>query len=349
MGQVERDLAVVQFSHPGGEHDPGDVTEMEWNIGEHRRKFLRCPGRYLDADGVKRSGTVTFWGEWEAQSRVVGRYPDAGAGMPRFVHEPFVQRPHDMRARRQNTDPFVFGDAFLYSNCRQFTPTQHPSHMQRLARGSIILFGSTLDDQFVLDTVVVTGNATPYVIGEPDPGDDMSEVFRAATLEPLAASKRAGTAATLYRGVMHGPGQQEMFSFVPAAGDGGPFARPVIELPPFVNPASWQSAKTTAVSAAEARAAWDDVAGEVRAQGLDLSVFLAEPEIIPGYAGITPGALTQAARGESRDCGGKASVPAVTRSARPDVAEDVRKQVQAAIDADGAFRTAGDVAAFVCR
>jgi hypothetical protein len=37
--------------------------------------------------------------------------------------------------------------------------------------------------------------------------------------------------------------------------------------------------------------------------------------------------------------------------ARPwsDVAEDVRKHVQAAIDAEGEFRTAGDVAAFVCR
>jgi SAM-dependent methyltransferase len=33
----------------------------------------------------------------------------------------------------------------------------------------------------------------------------------------------------------------------------------------------------------------------------------------------------------------------------PDVAEDVRAQVRAAIDAEGEFRTAGDVAAFVCR
>jgi SAM-dependent methyltransferase len=33
----------------------------------------------------------------------------------------------------------------------------------------------------------------------------------------------------------------------------------------------------------------------------------------------------------------------------PDVAEDVREQVQAAIDARGEFRTAGDVAAFVSR
>jgi hypothetical protein len=39
------------------------------------------------------------------------------------------------------------------------------------------------------------------------------------------------------------------------------------------------------------------------------------------------------------------------RAARPwrDVAEDVREQVQAVINAEGEFRTAGDVAAIVCR
>jgi hypothetical protein len=37
--------------------------------------------------------------------------------------------------------------------------------------------------------------------------------------------------------------------------------------------------------------------------------------------------------------------------ARPwhEVASDVQQQVQAAIDTNGEFRTAGDVAAFVCR
>ena len=40
--------------------------------------------------------------------------------------------------------------------------------------------------------------------------------------------------------------------------------------------------------------------------------------------------------------------PQVTRP-WPDIAEDVRGQVQAVIDAEGEFRTAGDLAAFVCR
>jgi hypothetical protein len=33
----------------------------------------------------------------------------------------------------------------------------------------------------------------------------------------------------------------------------------------------------------------------------------------------------------------------------PDIAEDVREQVQAVINTTGQFRTAGDVAAFVCQ
>jgi DNA-binding CsgD family transcriptional regulator len=153
-----------------------------------------------------------LWGEWEAQSRVADRYPDASTGMPRFVHEPFVQRPSDMGAERQNTDPFVFGETFLYSNCRQFTPDEQPSRLQRLSPGSVILFGSTLERRFVLDTVLVVGSATRYVIGEPGSFDGgIPAAFRAATLEPLAAARKLiGVSAHLYQGVMHGPEQQEL-------------------------------------------------------------------------------------------------------------------------------------------
>jgi len=45
--------------------------------------------------------------------------------MPRFVHEPVLARPTS--PARQNTDPFVFGPSFLYSNCRQFTHQLGPT------------------------------------------------------------------------------------------------------------------------------------------------------------------------------------------------------------------------------
>jgi hypothetical protein len=60
-------------------------------------------------------------------------------------------------AHHQNTDPMVFGDAFYYSNCRQHNwrkPPNHPkpSEMQNLDLGSLILFGSMVGGEFVLDT-----------------------------------------------------------------------------------------------------------------------------------------------------------------------------------------------------
>lgn len=302
MGEASRDLAVVQFPHPVGEHNPGSSEEMPWNTQAHCRKFLRSPGAYLDRHDVLHSGTVSFWGEWEAQSRVVGRYGKAGQGMPRFLHEPFLRRPSDLMAGGQTTDPFVFGDAFLYSHCRQFTATLRPSRMQRLTEGSVVLFGSKLSHRFVLDTLMVIGSAAPYVIGEPDEfGNDVTDVFRAATLEPLAAlPKLAGTRAVLYRGLMYGPGRQEMFSFVPADPGCQPFARPIIELAGLVNPANPRASKTTRVTPGQARDAWREVVRQVREQGLDLAVFLAEPQILPGQAIITGSEEAGCAAGTSR-------------------------------------------------
>jgi hypothetical protein len=52
MSGLDRELVVVQFPHPGREHDPGDATVMLWNTKDHGRKFLRSTGRYLDAHGA---------------------------------------------------------------------------------------------------------------------------------------------------------------------------------------------------------------------------------------------------------------------------------------------------------
>ncbi len=85
---------------------------------------------------------------------------------------------------------------------------------------------------------------------------------------------------------MDSPQQQEMFSFVPARCDGAPFARPVIELSGYVNSRLDMAAKYTVATARQAQATWRDVAGQVRAQGLDLAVFLAEPDVVTGHAEV---------------------------------------------------------------
>ena len=80
-----------------------------------------------------------------------------GRGYPRFLHEPYWTAPPDL-PNLQNTDPYVFGERFRYSNCRQNTK-KGPLPTQRLATGSVIPFGSGLDGEFVLDTAMVVADA----------------------------------------------------------------------------------------------------------------------------------------------------------------------------------------------
>jgi hypothetical protein len=118
----------IQFPHPGPEHVPAE-DDMPWNVGDHARKFLRGHGRCIDHDDTLGEANVVFWGEWEAPSRVVTRWRDRHG--PRALHDPYWCTPP--RGSRQNTDPWVFGEAFRYSNCRQLTAGHHrPSRMQQL-------------------------------------------------------------------------------------------------------------------------------------------------------------------------------------------------------------------------
>ena len=217
--------------------------------------------------------------------------------MPRFVHEPILARPAGQPAR-QNTDPFVFGPSFLYSNCRQFTSQLRPTRLQRLAPGSLILFGSHLRGQFVLDTVLVVASRTPYTIGRPDqPSARVSAAFQAATIEPLASIGRLrGRTAQLYRGVTYqsrGPGG--IFSYAPARLDGTRFSRPALSGSRFVNPAMTMGFKTTAISRDQVHDVWQKVTDQVRDQNLDLAIHLTEPALLqqdPTDPDLKPAAAT---------------------------------------------------------
>jgi hypothetical protein len=79
------------------------------------------------------------------------------SGYPRYLHEPYWTTP-PRHPKAQNTDPYVFGHRFPI----QQLPAEHqegPMRTQRLAAGSIILFGSGLRGEFVLDTVFVVAHA----------------------------------------------------------------------------------------------------------------------------------------------------------------------------------------------
>ncbi len=153
---IEEALCVVQFIHPGGEHGPDPETPWlkRWNTGNHKRKFMRSSGRWL-GDDRPRDGELLFWGEWEPPSEVE-TLQQWSPGYPKYLHYPFLEA-RTAFVNHQNTDPFVFGDQFLYTGCQQWRgkPRGYPVQLRFLLPGSVILFGSASAGRFLLDTALV--------------------------------------------------------------------------------------------------------------------------------------------------------------------------------------------------
>jgi hypothetical protein len=265
----------VQFPHPGDEHNPGKLNRQPWNRCEHRRKFLRCDGRHVDRDVRPYDAPLVFWGEWEPPSYVRRQWPINGA-LPRFLHEPVWEYPTDSEPQ-QNTDPWVFGDCFRYSNCRQL---DRPA-LQTLSRGSVILFGSTLSGQFVLDTVFVVRDAQRFRTSQPPDTDD---AFRVCTMQSLMTdSDCSGEAFVLYRGATYEAPVEGMYSFVPCRrADRADlrFARPPVSLPGYIDPSSWRGPSGTNKprSITELRQLWEKVRQQVLVYCL-LGVSFATPPL----------------------------------------------------------------------
>jgi len=190
-------------------------------------------------DGSLSEGDLVFWGEWEAPSYVIERWEQKDP-LPRFLHRPVWERP-TAKGTRQNTDPWVFGDSFKFSNCKQLTPKRNRSALQSLTPGSIILFGSTIGDEFVIDTVFVVKDCCRF---SPRDTPESDEAFRICTVESLLTSGSADDPLTLYRGATYETPINGMYSFVPcrrANAEHVRFQRPAIPPSRYVNPKSKQS------------------------------------------------------------------------------------------------------------
>lgn len=277
---------VVQFPHPGGEHRPRPPkvgTVMPWNRGKHKRKFLRATARYI-LDGRSQEGDVGFWGEWEAQSRVLDVWPEDG-DLPRFLQDPFYEAPRE-GVQHQNTDPFVFGETFLYTNCIQ----ARNQKLRQLTPGSVILFGSSPDAGFVLDTVFVVGDGQhpAYEIGERRVLLDRPEAD-ALVFRPLSTStEHLGVGCRAYRSRPYTPDTDEPFSYVPCQplDDAVRFARPLLEpvgpLEGLITPTLRQQAKAVDLDDATASAVWQHVRSVVDQEGLALATHLQLPASVLG-------------------------------------------------------------------
>ena len=259
---------------------------MPWNVAGHRRKFLVASGRYADGTGGLAVAELVFWGEWEPPSRVERRWP-ASDRLPRVLHRPYWTTP-GTTGHRQNTDPWVWGEQMLYTNCKQIVgPDRRATSMQRLTPGSVICFGSTIGEDFCLDTVFVVGSAEAWIPAKAR-ALDLSEAFVTCTADSVVASPTdAHLELTLYRGATVDAPIEGMFSFAPArrADDAHQrFARPAVRVAGLINPANKQSTwgSKRPLEGEQVREAWQALVRQVLARDLVLGVSFEIPTHLPG-------------------------------------------------------------------
>ena len=276
----------VQFSHPGREHEPDPGGVKGWNTyaSPHARKFMEFRGKWIEEDGSARSGGLRAWGEWEAESDLVCELsqPSQSSLYPRYLWCPYYI-PKDNYERLHNTDPFIFGERFLYSNCKQ----RKVSGLAHLGRGSVIAFGSGKkiagERKWLLDTVLVVQDSLTFTAPEARRllADAAPEAFLTVTGGPIVDNEAASF--RLYMGVAPDDPVEGMFSFfpaLPAHGDAG-FPRPLIDLPgEYFNPGSWQAPKglRRERNSEELRLLWKSLVAQVREAGLVLGTHAAPPE-----------------------------------------------------------------------
>lgn len=309
---------IVQFFHPGRECPVGRIPEGEsisisWNgggcgkqqksardnrtgkcktiCGNHTRRLISHEGTYIDNEGKPKTARLAFWGEWEARTTAMSMPPPGGKSgfFARWVH--VVETPLEGAGNRAtNTDPCVFGSTFKYCCCQQHRKSERkPRLMRRLPPGSLVLFGSNLASEFVLDTVFVVGEkGVPYEATADYSSLSVSQEYLEIALNRL----RDRESNTFYRGVPF-RGTGGIYSFVPARlFKGGDFAcgkRFVLDFKK-VN-GCLQSSKRFAVKQGQTqgihpieagqavvRAVWSEIVRQVRTQGFVPAVHFNWPK-----------------------------------------------------------------------
>jgi len=263
----------VQFPHRGEE---GGRRRVEWPRRKlrHVRKLLVGSGRSrTEIEGPDLYGEIVFWGEWEALSRYETLN---GFGVHRPVAPSRDQRPRGP----QNTDPFVFGDRFLYTVCGQ-TRSQ-AKQLHSLGPGSVIVFGSVLKDRFVCDTVFVVLESVPHTRSTwPTALHGLvPHEFVLTTLEPMYSPRpRKGTQFTLHLGATRDRPIDGMFSFVPCRPRRkGRFERPAVDDLPGLPAGNKQAIRFNAsIGAGEVVALWRRRARRVLERGLALGTYVELP------------------------------------------------------------------------
>jgi len=277
-------IGIGQFMHPCQEHPVRPDGWTPWNLRQHRRKFMKVHGNYVgETDQLIRS-EVTLWGEWEPPSQLISSW-ESSESLPDHLVRPVYPgraRPTD---GLQNTDPYIFGNCFKYTLCKQVRKNGTMTFLSRLSPGTVVLFGSHKNGNFVLDTVfVVDDQITRHSrhTWESAVGDK-TQTYEDVTLRPTYGDPflRDSTQLTLYRGVTYAPGTANPYSFVPCRDAGASevrFSRPEIALPGVINRDLLMGQRFTRMSISEVRDCWMDIRAQVEQRGLSLGVSFDEPD-----------------------------------------------------------------------
>lgn len=280
MVDQNNQLLFVQFLHPGSEHTPDRNSQhhINWNQNAHKRKFMKNPGIYLKNNRQITSDLI-FWGEWEPQSDVIQKFKAKKKGEPQYLYQPYFSLPQHNQFL-QNTDPFVFGDDFYYVCCQQATKRGF-TQLRFLEPGSVILFGSCLNQKFILDTVFVVKDY--YEIESlAQISQYVSDTYIDVTLRRIfsCTSPNRNKCNTnqnfrLYVGATFDNPINEMFSFFPCIPYSNKvdqcFSRPIIEIPNVISDLKSQGYKLTRNG--NLQQLWQQTKNQVEQVGLEIGIY----------------------------------------------------------------------------
>ena len=292
---------IIQFSHNGKELNLSKRSNKNgvsyrfdkkiantgiryWNNEPcHKRKFIKSKGWYLENNGNKtfypipKKGEIFFWGEWEPQSRfeLTGNKYSKSPSSPHAIHYPIFSN-HGIG--RHNTDPFVFGEHFYYTNCKQ----KQYKLLRNLKNDSIIIYGSEKGRKhFIIDTVFVIGTSELVKDYHLHP-TNYPLILRQATIDLLAGLPND---MRLYKGKMYdfnshySKEKPYTFCFVPCKVncDNKGFERPIIDWQKFNLKKPGAGTATKQICYSSGYDFWHDLVAELIKQGFSLGIKLEMP------------------------------------------------------------------------
>ena len=293
-------IMVIQFSHNGKElnlsrkeskdykFDSNSSGYRFWNnTQEHKRKFMKHKGWFLENLGNEfstkpKEAELYFWGEWEPQSRfeLTGNSFSSKERLPHAIHYPIFST---KGIGCHNTDPFVFGDYFYYTNCKQ-KQFGRGKNMLTLSKDSIIIFGSEINkSDFIIDTVFVVSENETVEEYKKHP-NNYPQILRQATIDLNGGLQNWHK---LYKGKMYdfenhySENNKYAFCFFPCKIDCGNngFERPIINWRKFRFQEPGAGTVLYRINPNPDFEYWNALVAELVAQGFSLGIKLDFPPI----------------------------------------------------------------------